>query len=132
SARARRRLPFRHVAAKEVPVELRGAGSCSRQVNNLGTPDVLDADRLIVCEVLAPAGNWSSYPPHKHDEDRPGEETPLEEIYYFEVARTRTEAVPTAGERGQRPTVGHLDGFGYQRVYSSGPGREIDITAEVR
>ncbi len=107
SARARRRLPFRHVAAKEVPVELRGTGSCSRQVNNLGTPDVLDADRLIVCEVLTPAGNWSSYPPHKHDEDRPGEETPLEEIYYFEVAR---------------------DGMAYQRVY--GPG--IDVLAEVR
>jgi len=107
SARARRRLPFRHVAAKEVPVELRGTGSCSRQVNNLGTPDVLDADRLIVCEVLTPAGNWSSYPPHKHDEDRPGEEAPLEEIYYFEVAR---------------------DGMAYQRVY--GPG--IDVLAEVR
>jgi 5-deoxy-glucuronate isomerase len=107
SARARRRLPFRHVAAKEVPVELRGTGSCSRQVNTLGTPDVLDADRLIVCEVLTPAGNWSSYPPHKHDEDRPGEEAPLEEIYYFEVAR---------------------DGMAYQRVY--GPG--IDVLAEVR
>ena len=107
SARARRHLPFRHVAAKEVPVELRGAGSCSRQVNNFGVPDVLDADRLIACEVLTPAGNWSSYPPHKHDEDRPGVETPLEEIYYFEIAR---------------------DGMAYQRVY--GPG--IDVLAEVR
>jgi 5-deoxy-glucuronate isomerase len=107
SARARRRLDFRHVPAAATPVELRGAGQCSRQVNNLATPDVLDADRLIVCEVLTPAGNWSSYPPHKHDEDRPGEETPLEEIYYFEVAR---------------------DGMAYQRVY--GPG--IDVLAEVR
>ena len=107
SARARRRLPFRYVPAKDVPVELRGAGSCSRQVINFGTPDVLDADRIIACEVLTPGGNWSSYPPHKHDEDRPGEETPLEEIYYFEVAR---------------------DGMAYQRVY--GPG--IDVLAEVR
>ena len=107
SARARHRLSFRHVAAKEVPVELRGAGSCSRQVNNFGVPDVLDADRLIACEVLTPSGNWSSYPPHKHDEDRPGEETPLEEIYYFEVAR---------------------DGMAYQRVYGTG----IDVLAEVR
>ncbi len=107
SARAERRRPFRHVAAKEVPVELRGAGSCSRQVNNFGVPDVLDADRLMACEVLTPSGNWSSYPPHKHDEDRPGQETPLEEIYYFEVAR---------------------DGMAYQRVY----GKGIDVLAEVR
>jgi 5-deoxy-glucuronate isomerase len=107
TARARRRLPFRYVGADEVPVELRGAGACSRQVNNFATPDVLDADRLIACEVLTPSGNWSSYPPHKHDEDRPGEESELEEIYYFEVAH---------------------DGMAYQRVY--GPG--IDVLAEVR
>ncbi|HEY7048716.1 MAG TPA: 5-deoxy-glucuronate isomerase [Jatrophihabitantaceae bacterium] len=107
TARATRRRPFRHVAAKDVPIELRGAGNCSRQVNNFATPDVLDADRLIACEVLTPSGNWSSYPPHKHDEDRPGQESVLEEIYYFEVA----------GE-----------GMAYQRVY--GPG--IDVLAEVR
>ena len=111
SSRAGRRLEARHVAAEDVPVELRGAGQASRQVNNFCSPDAFEADRLIAVEVLTPAGNWSSYPPHKHDEDIPGVETALEEIYYFEVAR---------------------DGFGYQRVYGSGPGREIDITAEVR
>ena len=111
SSRTGRRLEARRVAAEEVPVELRGAGQASRQVNNFCSPDAFDADRLIAVEVLTPGGNWSSYPPHKHDEDRPGEETVLEEIYYFEVAR---------------------GGFGYQRVYGSGPGREIDITAEVR
>jgi 5-deoxy-glucuronate isomerase len=109
SARAQRRLPFRYVSAKEVPVELRGAGSCSRQVNNFATPGVLEADRLIACEVLTPAGNWSSYPPHKHDEERPGESV-LEEIYYYEVA---------AG------------GMAYQRVYGT-PERPIDVLAEVR
>jgi 5-deoxy-glucuronate isomerase len=111
SSRAHRRLEARHVPAGDVPVELRGAGRASRQVNNFCAPEAFEADRLIAVEVLTPSGNWSSYPPHKHDEDRPGEETALEEIYYFEVAR---------------------DGFGYQRVYGSGPGREIDITAEVR
>ena len=111
SSRADRRLEARHVAAADVPVELRGAGQASRQVNNFCAPEAFAADRLIAVEVLTPAGNWSSYPPHKHDEDRPGEETVLEEIYYYEVAR---------------------GGFGYQRVYTSGPGREIDITAEVR
>jgi 5-deoxy-glucuronate isomerase len=85
SARATRRLPFRYLPAPAVPVELRGAGSCSRQVNNFGVPGVLDADRIIVCEVLTPAGNWSSYPPHKHDEQH-DDESALEEIYYFEVA----------------------------------------------
>ena len=84
NAKANKRFPFAHV--EKVPVELRGAGLCSRQVNNFGVPGVLDADSIIACEVLTPGGNWSSYPPHKHDEDRPGEETVLEEIYYFEVA----------------------------------------------
>ena len=78
--------PARHVAAAEIPVELRGAGAASRQVHNFGTPDALDAGRLIVCEVITPAGNWSSYPAHKHDEHVPGHESRLEEIYYFEAA----------------------------------------------
>ena len=66
----RRRLPVRYGPADGVPVELRGAGACSRQVNNFCTPETFDADKLIACEVLTPGGNWSSYPPHKHDEDR--------------------------------------------------------------
>jgi 5-deoxy-glucuronate isomerase len=111
SARADRRYEARYVPAADIEVELRGAGSASRQVVTYCAPETVDADRLFVVEVVTPGGNWSSYPPHKHDEDRPGIETALEEIYYFEVAR---------------------GGFGYQRVYTSGPGREIDITAEVR
>ena len=86
AARATRRLPFRVQPAGKVPVELRGAGSCSRQVNNFCTPEAFETDKLIACEVYTPAGNWSSYPPHKHDQDRPGESV-LEEIYWFEVAR---------------------------------------------
>jgi 5-deoxy-glucuronate isomerase len=110
-ARAEQRLAPRYMPAERVAVELRGAGAASRQIHNLCTPGVFAAERLIVVEVLTPGGNWSSYPPHKHDEDRPGIETALEEIYYYEVAEA---------------------GFGYQRVYTSGPGREIDILAEVR
>ena len=110
SALAGRRLDPAYGAAEEVAVELRGAGQASRQVNNLCTPDTFQADRLIAVEVLTPGGNWSSYPPHKHDERREGEVI-LEEIYYFEVAG---------------------GGFGYQRVYSSGPDRRIDVCAEVR
>ncbi|MBA2739028.1 MAG: 5-deoxy-glucuronate isomerase [Nocardioidaceae bacterium] len=103
----------RIVRAEDVPVELRGAGQASRQVHNFGTPGTLDAERLIVCEVLTPAGNWSSWPPHKHDEDRDGESV-LEEIYYFEVA---------AGPAGA--------GIGYQRVYGHDKS-DVDVLAEVR
>jgi 5-deoxy-glucuronate isomerase len=113
SARARTRLAFRYVPATATAVELRGAGQCSRQVNNFATPDALAADRLIACEVITPAGNWSSYPPHKHDEDRGAAEAVLEEIYYYEVA---------AGPAGQ--------GVAYQRVYGT-PDRPIDVLAEV-
>jgi 5-deoxy-glucuronate isomerase len=67
-----------------VGVEIRGAGQASRQINGLLSADVEGPQRLIVVEVLTPAGNWSSYPPHKHDEAT-ATETRLEEIYYFEV-----------------------------------------------
>jgi 5-deoxy-glucuronate isomerase len=107
SARAQRRLQARHVAAASIAVELRGAGQASRQINNFCGPDVHFADRLIAVEVLTPEGNWSSYPPHKHDEDVPGVETALEEIYYYEVSG---------------------DGVGYQRAY----GNDVDICREVR
>jgi 5-deoxy-glucuronate isomerase len=113
---------FRHVAADEVPVELRGAGQSSREVRNFGTPAVLDAEALIACEVLTPAGNWSSYPPHKHDEERPGVESELEEIYYVEV-----QATDPVGAGGRRDA----DPVGYLRVYGTDE-RPIDVLAEVR
>jgi 5-deoxy-glucuronate isomerase len=72
-ARAGERLAPRYGPATAVPVELRGAGACSRRVHNFCMPAAFPADRLIACEVVTPAGNWSSYPPHKHDEERPGE-----------------------------------------------------------
>ncbi|HEU4908525.1 MAG TPA: 5-deoxy-glucuronate isomerase, partial [Propionibacteriaceae bacterium] len=84
-ARTESALPVRYVAASEVPVELRGAGQSSRQVRNFGTPGTVDAGKIIACEVITPAGNWSSYPAHKHDESTDAE-TELEEIYYFEIA----------------------------------------------
>lgn len=111
---AHRKLPTRYQPASAIPIELRGAGSCSRQVNNFCTPDAFEADRLIACEVITPSGNWSSYPPHKHDEQREGE-VPLEEIYYYEIAD---------GPAGA--------GMAYQRVYSTDPARPIDVLQEVR
>jgi 5-deoxy-glucuronate isomerase len=106
---ARRDLPARYRPAAAVPVELRGAGSCSRRVTNIASFDSFECDRLMVVEVYTPGGNWSSYPPHKHDDAAAGE-TELEEIYYFEVLN---------------------GGFGFQRVYGT-PERPIDVLAEVR
>jgi 5-deoxy-glucuronate isomerase len=71
-----------------------------------------DADHLLVCEVVTPSGNWSSYPPHKHDTAGPGE-APLEEVYYFEVAD---------GPGGP--------GFAYQQVYGT-EDRPIELLARV-
>jgi 5-deoxy-glucuronate isomerase len=104
-----------HLPAGKVPVELRGAGSCSREVRNFGTPGTLAAESVIACEVITPAGNWSSYPPHKHDQELTGIETALEEIYYFELRST---------------SPGQGQSMGYQRV-SASPGRDIEVLAEV-
>jgi 5-deoxy-glucuronate isomerase len=109
---------FQHLPAADVPVELRGAGQASREVRNFGVPGVLDAEALIACEVITPAGNWSSYPPHKHDTHRAGVESQLEEIYYHEV-----QAAPEAPEGA--------DPMGYLRVYGTAD-RDIDVLAEVR
>ncbi|MDQ0679901.1 5-deoxy-glucuronate isomerase [Arthrobacter pascens] len=124
TAPARTSYPTRLVSAAETPVELRGAGNCSRQVHNFGTPAALEADRFIVCEVITPAGNWSSYPPHKHDEEKDGE-TSLEEIYYFETR------VAPGGPAAPSGDDTHGDAIGYQRVYASDE-RPIDVSAEVR
>ncbi|MBV8928273.1 MAG: 5-deoxy-glucuronate isomerase [Mycobacteriaceae bacterium] len=113
-ARAGRKLPFRRGAAADVPVELRGAGNCSREVHNFATAEVFEADSIIACEVITPGGNWSSYPAHKHDENT-AMETQLEEIYYFEIADS------PAGTTG----------FGYQRIYGT-LERPVDLLEEVR
>ena len=111
---------WHYIPASDTPVELRGAGASSRQVHNFGTPGTLDASKLIVCEVITPAENWSSYPPHKHDEHIAGHESRLEEIYYFETA-------PARGTTG----VAADGAFGMFSTYSS-PAGEIDINAMVR
>ena len=116
-AKASEPLPFRRIPAEATVVELRGAGHCSRQVNNFGTTSVLNANSIIACEVLTPAGNWSSYPPHKHDEHLQDRESILEEIYYFEM-------------RAEGDAPGSANAFGYQRVYGT-RDRPINVLAEV-
>lgn len=109
SARARKRLAPAYGPAEKVPVEIRGAGSATRQVTNFCAPGVFETDRLSAVEVLTPPGNWSSYPPHKHDEERPGEAI-LEEIYYFRLE----------GEAS----------FGVHKTYAA--DGEFDVTVTVR
>jgi 5-deoxy-glucuronate isomerase len=119
-APASKTKPVRYVAKTDVSVTLRGAGRETRQVHNLGMPDTLDADRMIVCEVIVPAGNWSGAPSHKHDTYVPGKESNLEEIYYFESAVTRGTSHTTANSP-----------FGYFRG-TSADSRPYDVTEEVR
>ena len=88
----------------EVAVEVRGAGRATRQINHIITPQ-FPADRLEVVEVYTPAGNWSSWPPHKHDVDEMPREAILEEIYHY---------------RFRRP-----EGWGIQRLYRGDRSRDL-------
>ena len=117
SALATRRFDPAHVAAGAVPVEVRGAGPATRQVTNFMAPSVFDgADKLMCVELLTPGGNWSSYPPHRHD-DSPECPVNNEEIYYFRVGREGTAAYAP-------------EGFGLHRTYT--PEGDVDVSVEVR
>ena len=74
------------IGPEDVTVEIRGAGNATRQINHIITPE-FPADRLEVVEVLTPSGNWSSWPPHKHDTDDMPREAILEEIYHYRFRR---------------------------------------------
>jgi 5-deoxy-glucuronate isomerase len=115
-----RRINTSILRAEDIPVEIRGAGRSTRQVHNFGVPGALDAQKLIVCEVITPAENWSSYPAHKHDQAVPGHESRLEEIYYFESAVSRNLDAPN-----------EADPFGMFSTYSS-PAGDISIDGQVR
>lgn len=84
------------IAPADVPVEQRGASETARTVHHLLPPSAA-AGRLIAFEVLTPGGNWSSYPPHKHDTEEPPVEARLEELYFYRFAKPQ--------------------GFAFQRVY---------------
>jgi len=85
-------------AASDVLVESRGSGNTERRIHHL-LPPAVEAGRLIAYEVFTPGGNWSSYPPHKHDTEDPPREAQLEELYFYRFARPQ--------------------GFALQRVYTA-------------
>jgi 5-deoxy-glucuronate isomerase len=78
------RLEPRLVTPKDVASALRGGENASRQIVEV-IPSSFPADKLVVFEVYTPGGNWSSYPPHKHDVDQPPAEVDLDEIYYYRM-----------------------------------------------
>jgi 5-deoxy-glucuronate isomerase len=96
----------RVVRPEDCGFEIRGGGNATRQIVDI-LPPAFAAHRLLICEVYTPSGNWSSYPPHKHDTDDPPREVDLEEIYYFRYK--------------------DANGYGFQRVYT----RRRDETVRV-
>lgn len=106
-APSRRRFEPRVIRPEDCGFEIRGGGNATRQIVDIIPPSAA-ADRLMICEVFTPAGNWSSYPPHKHDVDRPPGEVKLEEIYYYRFA--------------------HRDAFGFQRLYGRGHDQTLTVT----
>jgi 5-deoxy-glucuronate isomerase len=100
--------PARVLRGDDIEVEVRGHGAQERTIHPILMGD-READSLLVCEVLTPAGHWSSYPPHKHDRDAMPEESFLEETYYHRVEPAR--------------------GFALQRVYTD--DRTLDETLAV-
>jgi 5-deoxy-glucuronate isomerase len=117
--RAEERHPAKLVPPDEVTIEIRGGANATRQINHMIRPDFA-AHRLLICEVYTPSGNWSSYPPHKHDVHNPPGEVDLEEIYYYRIAP----AGETTGPAGRG------EGYAIQRVYTN-DGR-LDATLTVR
>lgn len=107
--RAEERFPARVITPADVVVEIRGGGNATRQIHHMIRPEFA-AHRLLVCEVYTPGGNWSSYPPHKHDAHHPPGEVDLEEIYYYRVNRP--------------------EGYAIQRVYTR--DHRLDATLTVR
>jgi len=133
----------RLIEPASMQVERRGSGNTARTVHHL-LPPAAEAGRLILFEVYTPAGNWSSYPPHKHDTQDPPREALLEELYHYRFARPTGFAfarvytadrsldqalTPTDGDvvlvpRGYHP-VGMPAGYdGYYLNVMAGPARQ--------
>ncbi len=97
------------IRPEDVRVEIRGGANATRQINHILTPE-FPAHRILIVEVYTPSGNWSSYPPHKHDVHNPPGEVDLEELYYYRIDRP--------------------EGYAIQRVYTR--DRRLDETLTVR
>lgn len=104
-------FPAKLITPEDVSIEVRGAENATRQINAI-IPPGFPCHRLVCVEVFTPGGNWSSYPPHKHDVHREDEEGrvlegDLEEIYFYKIAKPK--------------------GYALQRVYTA--DRSLDEVA---
>jgi 5-deoxy-glucuronate isomerase len=108
-SRAEEKYAARLIKPDDVEVEVRGGANATRQINHILKPE-FPAQRLLLVEVYTPSGNWSSYPPHKHDVHSPPDEVDLEEIYYYKIDRP--------------------EGYAIQRVYT--PDGRINQTLTIR
>jgi len=104
------KLEPRLVTPRDVATSLRGGGNASRQIVDIVRPD-FPADKLVVIEVYTPGGNWSSYPPHKHDLHNPPTEVDLDEIYYYRIDHPK-------------------EGFALQRLYSPDKSQDVTVRAQ--
>jgi len=106
-ARAERVFPARVIEPSQVEIEIRGGENATRQINHILKPD-FPADRILIVEVYTPSGNWSSYPPRKHDVHNPPGEVDLDEIYFYKISQP--------------------EGYAIQRVYTRDGRRDETIT----
>ena len=104
------KLEPRLITPEDVITGLRGGGNASRQIVDIIRPD-FPADKIVAIEVYTPGGNWSSYPPHKHDVHNPPAEVDLDEIYYYRIDHPK-------------------EGFALQRLYS--PDKSHDFTVRTQ
>lgn len=100
-SRAETPYPAALITPTNVRVEIRGGANATRQINHIITPE-FPAHRLLVVEVYTPSGNWSSYPPHKHDVHNPPGEVDLEELYYYRIDRPEGYAIQRVYTRDHR------------------------------
>jgi 5-deoxy-glucuronate isomerase len=109
SAPAKSAAPARVIRPEDVRVEIRGKGITERRIHwILSEKD--PAARLLLVEVLTPAGHWSTFPPHKHDEDKAGVERALEELYYYRFNPSQ--------------------GFAFQGIYTK--SRDLNVSIRAR
>ena len=123
TAVATREFPTRYVAKNDT-VEIRGAGSATREVRPFMHPDQFPhAQKLMAVELVTPDGNWSSFPPHRHDGIE-GCSVNNEEIYYFRIGKS---------DSNGRSVHGEAEGWGLHRTYTAPEDRQpFDDTITVR
>ncbi|CAD7922978.1 unnamed protein product [Amoebophrya sp. A120] len=116
-------LPAKYGPVSGISIELRGRGQASRQVNNFMSPMTWKhADKLCCVEVqvklITPDGNWSSYPPHKHDET--GDGAINEEIYFFQIEKV-PDMVAVATDLHADPFISSSSSTSQQSSYTEEP-----------